>query len=215
LEIVKIIRETEKEEFEVNEGGVLFATKSCTIKGNLYSAGPIIALGDLKIEGKIISEISIMVAKTLQAQHSISACFIMASNIKCKGIVQAPVPLNMRRILWRPFRFPLNEICQLREKGDLGKISVWGKITAGGICGVIIQCEKEILSFGRVEANSKIECGKNIISKRDIIAGVPFIQSIQELQLSQSLIPGDLLKAEATYFLKGTLSQEIIFELME
>ena len=61
LGIVKIVRETEVKEMDIDADGILFAARRCVVRGNLYALGPIIALGDLNVKGKIVGELSLMV----------------------------------------------------------------------------------------------------------------------------------------------------------
>jgi len=107
----------------------------------------------------------------LIAEESINAFFIMASDLICRGKVDAFVPGNMRKSSSDSY---LLTYClhKLMERGDLLKICIWNDITAGEIHGEIIECGGDIRSLtGGIRADSKIECSGNIISAGDIRAG--------------------------------------------
>ena len=81
------IKEAETETISCKKG-ILF-TRDCVIKGTLYARGPIIALGNLKAD-KVVSDVFIAIEGPLSVKSLISACLILARDIKCKGWIVTP-----------------------------------------------------------------------------------------------------------------------------
>jgi hypothetical protein len=201
-----------------SEGGILFIDRSCMVDGDVHAKGPIIALGDLNIKGRIGSEVCIMVAGDFSVEERIDTFFLVASNLKCRGRVQVlSIPLEEDNPPLKglpdhvtPF-IPAYEFWEMMvmEK-ELCNVHIWNKMRVGEVlCGGRIICGKEIRSSRGIEAFHGIECGGDIISGGNI-AG-EFIESKGEIISGNDIFGGEYIKANEVIKAKNRIEAREIY----
>jgi hypothetical protein len=193
----EIVKEEVREMMDIRSG-ILFLNKKCRVDGDIYATGPIIALGDLTVEGKIGGEVCVMVGGSLSVKERIDTFFLVASNLNCEGEVLLTFPespLKGPPSPMTPFASAYEFWKMMVKERAIFNIDVWNKMTVGSVhSGGVIKVGGNIYSVREISASKGIKCDGNIISKGNIVG--EFIESKKNIISNGDIIAKKYIKAD-------------------